>query len=173
MLVPWESEPEPFGNATGFDMVALDVYRAIAERFGATITVGHFAGDIQAEQETRRENGDCNETTEPLASITVSHDGLSISGDWPSGNKSVRGYRSSYWLDRMNEETLVFDLRSVADDLIVKLAVRGPMHNPALPTGMVSTITIPAHMAGVADDYMRHAGASLAATGTPVEGAEA
>jgi hypothetical protein len=167
-LVPWTPEPEPFGNATGLDFVATDVKQVIAERFGATVTVGRFADDIQVEQAEMRERGRASEPDEPLAIITVSHDGLVISGDWPSGNRHISGYRSSFWLDRMNSETVVFDLRSIPDDQVVRYAVRGPMPNPSLPAGMVSTITIPARMVGVADAYMGSIGATLAETGTPV-----
>jgi hypothetical protein len=167
-LVPWTPEPEPFGNATGLDFVATDVKQVIAERFGATVTVGRFADDIQVEQAEMRERGRASEPDEPLAIITVSHDGLVISGDWPSGNRHIGGYRSSFWLDRMNSETVVFDLRSIPDDQVVRYAVRGPMSNPSLPAGMVSTITIPAHMVDVADAVMGSVGSTLAATGTPV-----
>lgn len=175
-LVPWQPEPEPFGNATGFDFVALDVYRTIAERFGATVLVGELPADIAAEQPNRREAAERHygerashlRPQEPFATFTIAHDGLTLSGHHADGNGSTSGYRSHYWLDRIGPETIVFDLRSVPDERIVSFAVRGPMSDHRLPDGMISAARIPAHMAGVADDYMRYAGASLAETGTPV-----
>lgn len=161
-LVPWTPDPEPFGNASGFDRVALDVKVTIAALMGMTITFGHFVEDIQAEQEASTYR---NERDDPLKSITVSHDGLSISGDYSSG-RSIQGYRSSYWLDSMTPRTVVFDFRSLPWEQARKLAVRGPMLDVDLADGMVSKL-FPADdelgvMRDVAEDYMRYAGTSVA-----------
>lgn len=167
-LVPWTPDPEPFGNATGFDTVALDVKVRIAERMGMTVTIGRFPDDYQTVQEEDRERGRSSEKPRPIKAFTISHDGLTVSGDY-DGRSHIRGYWSSYWLDSMTPETLVFDFRTLTWDQARTLAVRGPMLGVDLPDGMVSKLgPIDPMMAAVADNYMRHAGASLAETGAEV-----
>lgn len=169
MLIDWTPEGGEFGNASGLDYVATDVYRAIAERFGATVTVGRFPTDIQEAQE--RKTYDETRRREPFASFTISWDGGTYSGEDADGKGSTRGYSSHSWLDRIGPETVVFDLRTVPGDRIAAFAVRGPMHNPGLPAGKVSTVSVPRDLAAVADDYLRASG-GLAATGARVEGQE-
>ena len=164
-LVPWEPEPFPFGNATGFDRVSLDVKVQIAERLGMKVTRGKFPDDIQAEQEEMtHEKGE-----QPLKEITISADGLTISGDYSSG-RSIRGYRSSRWLGQMTPHTVVFDFRSVPFEIASKIAIRGPMIDVDLPDGMVSKLgPIDPLMVPVAEAYMNFAGTSLAEVGAEIE----
>ena len=148
MIEQWQDEGGPFGNAGGLDYVASDVYCRLAHRFGATITVGHLPADIAAEQPGRLEAerahyGDrfTDHTSDPdFALFTISHDGLTLSGEHPDGNGYTRGYRSHYWLDRIGPRTLVVDLRTVPEDRIVEFAVRGPMVKVTLEDGTLSTL---------------------------------
>lgn len=165
-LTGWSPEPAPFGNATGFDTVALDVQIAIAISMGMKVYRGHFPEDIQAEQEARTAP---EREADPLKTITISHDGLAISGHY-NGHRSVSGYRSSYWLDQMTPETVVFDIRTLPWELAKSYAIRGPLLGVDLPEGVVSKLgPIDSIMAGVAEDYMRHAGTSLEETGAEVQ----
>lgn len=165
-LIAWTPEPEPFGNATGLDHVALDVIRVIAVRLGATVLVGELPDDIAEEQKGKTQG----EPREPFAKFTISWDGgLSLYGISQDGRSTTNGYRSHTWLDRIGPETLVFDLRPMEWEQAKSYAIRGPMTDPSIPDGMVSKMTIPSFMAEVADDYMRSVGSSLAETGTPVE----
>jgi len=180
-LTSWTPDPAPFGNATGFDTVALDVKIAIAIAMDMQVYRGEFPEDIQAEQEKHRErcpecgqhdnSGDCDHTPnelQPLKAITVSYDGLTISGDY-NGRRSIRGYRSTYWLDELAPETVVFDFRTLSWEAAKSLAIRGPMLGVDLPEGVVSKLgPIDKIMAGVADDYMHSVGATLADTGAEV-----
>jgi hypothetical protein len=167
-LLPWSPDPAPFGNATGFDTVALDVKIAIAISMNMKVYRGELPPDIQAEQEKARAAGRTNERPRPLKAITVSHDGLTISGDY-DGRSYVRGYRSSYWLDCLTPETVVFDFRSLTWEDGKLLAIRGPMLGVDLPEGTVSKLgPLDSMMAGVADDYMRSVGTSLEETGAEV-----
>lgn len=140
----WNPDPAPFGNARGLDYVSVDVKARIAHRFGATVTAGHFADDIQAEQEaaTAPERDARDRDREPFAVITVSHDGLTISGDDRDGRGYTRGYRSSYWLDRMDADTIVIDVRTIPEADVMRYAVRGPMADPTLPANSVSGLDV-------------------------------
>jgi len=165
-LLPWSPDPAPFGNATGFDTVALDVKISIAITMGMKVYRGELPPDIQAEQErhqaAQRERG---YELQPLKAITISHDGLTISGDY-DGRRYVRGYRSSYWLDELAPDTVVFDFRSLTWEDGKLLAIRGPMLGVDLPEGTVSKLgPLDSMMAGVADDYMRSVGTTLEETG--------
>lgn len=164
-IVEWIDDGTDFGNASGLDYIALDVYETIAKRFGATVYHGKLPPDLEAEHEGR-ERPERDHPREPWAKLTISWDGGKVSGYSHDGNVSVSGYWTSYWLDQIDERTVVFDLRSVPSDRIVRLAVKGPMANPALPAGTVSTFgTMPSHMVGVADDYLRPYGGLAAVTG--------
>lgn len=162
----WTPEPAPFGNATGFDTVALDVQIAIAISMGMKVYRGEFPPDIQAEQEARTAP---EREADPLKCITISNDGLSISGEY-DGHRSVRGYRSHYWLDQLTPDTIVFDVRTLDWEDAKSFAIRGPLTGVDLPEGVVSKLgPIDSVMAGVAEDYMRSVGATLAETGAEVE----
>lgn len=151
MLIDWTPEGGPFGNAGGLDYVSIDVKIKIAEDFGATVLIGRLPDDLnEKQQEMTAPERDRHHRTYEI--ITISHDGLTVSGDYKNGY--CRGYRSSYWLDRITPETVVFDLRTVPDDRIVAFAVRGPMVDVSLPPGKVYTMPIPEHMRGVADAYL-------------------
>lgn len=152
MLAKWNPDPAPFGNASGFDRVAVDVKRAIAERLGVTVTVGELPGGYKT--------GEAHDRYGVADVVTISHDGLTVS--WEHGaNVSTRGYRSSDV--PMGPDTVVFDVRSASWDDACKYAIRGPMLNCELPDGMMSTLgEIPAEMEQVAEDYMRYAGTSVA-----------
>ncbi len=171
-LLPWSPEPAPFGNATGFDTVALDVKIAIAIAMDMKVYRGEFPPDIQAEQDARNRFSTLlrrKEHPRPLRAITVSWDGLKISGEY-DGRRSVSGYRSSYWLDELTPETVVFDFRSLPWEAAKSLAIRGPMLGVDLPEGVVSKLgPLDSMMAGVADDYMRYAGTTLEETGAEVK----
>jgi len=141
----WSPDPAPFGSARGLDYVALDVKRRIAETFGANVIIGRLPADIAAEQPERKlaaeeHYGERADTApgEPFAAFTISHDGLTLSGERADGNSHTSGYRGHYWANRIGPETVVFDLRSVPDHLIVTYAVRGPMLDVSLPDGTVS-----------------------------------
>lgn len=165
-LTGWTPEPAPFGNATGFDTVALDVQIAIAISMGMKVYRGEFPADIQAEQEAKAASGHLRD---PLKAITISHDGLKISGHY-DGHRSVSGYRSHYWLDQLAPETVVFDIRSIPWEDAKAFAIRGPLLGVDLPDGVVSKLgPLDSVMAGVAEDYMRYAGTSLEETGAEVE----
>lgn len=159
----WIDDGSDFGNANGLDFVALDVYETIAKRFGATIYHGELPADLLAAHEGREAPGR-DSWWKPYGKITISWDGLTVSGETKDGNTSCRGYWSSYWLDRLEPDTLVVDLRTVPEGRIVRLAVRGPMVLASLPPGKVSSVTIPDYMRPVADDYLAPYG-GLAATG--------
>jgi hypothetical protein len=165
-LTSWRPDPAPFGNATGFDTVALDVLISIAISMGMQVYRGEFPEDIQAEQEARTAP---EREADPLKTITVSHDGLAISGHY-NGHRSVSGYRSSYWLDQMTPETIVFDFRSLPWEAARSLAIRGPLLGVDLPEGVVSKLgPIDEIMVPVAEAYMRHAGTTLEETGAEVQ----
>lgn len=150
-LCKWNPDPAPFGNASGLDYVAVDVAARIAHRFGATVLAGKLPADIQAEQEKMEPR----EAREPFATFKISWDGGTLSGESTDGNSSTSGYRGHYWLDRIGPETIVFDLRTVPDADITRYAVRGPMCNPSLESGMISTLgPIPEHMRAVGDAYL-------------------
>lgn len=148
----WNPEPAPFGNARGLDYVSVDVQARIAHRMGVTVTAGHFAPDIQAEQEAMTApERDPRDKTRVYRLVTVSADGLCITGD--EENCHTSGYRSSYWLDRMTDDTIVLDIRTCPDP--VKFAVNGPMVDVSLPEGTVSHIgSIPQGMEQVVDNYL-------------------
>lgn len=165
-LTSWTPEPAPFGNATGFDTVALDVQVTIAETMGMTVYRGCLPEDIQAEQEAMPASGSLRD---PLKAITISWDGLSISGEY-DGRRSVRGYRSSFWLDQLTPETVVFDVRTLEWEDAKRYSIRGPLCGVDLPDGVVSKLgPIDPIMAGVAEDYMRSVGTSLDETGAEVQ----
>jgi len=168
-ITSWTPDPAPFGNATGFDTVALDVKIAIAIAMDMQVYRGEFPEDIQSEQENHqaahRERG---YDLQPLKAITISWDGLTISGEY-TGHRSVSGYRSSYWLDELAPETVVFDFRSLTWENAKSLAIRGPMLGVDLPEGVVSKLgPIDSIMTPVAEDYMRSVGATLADTGAEI-----
>lgn len=167
MNVQWVDDGSDFGNASGLDYVALDVKVTIAERFGATVLQGELPADIAAEQPARRDAADRAygerashlKTREPFAAFTISQDGGTMSGEHADGNGHTSGYRSHYWLDRIGPETVVFDLRTVPDDRIVRLAVAGPMLDVRLPAGTVSKFGgVPAGMEAVVDAYLAPVG---------------
>lgn len=180
-LLPWKPEPAPFGNATGFDTVALDVQIAIAISMGMKVYRGCFPEDIQTEQEAHRERcpecgqadncGDCDHTPnkpDPLKTITISHDGLKISGNY-NGHRSVSGYRSGYWLDQMTPDTVVFDIRTLPWESAKSYAIRGPLLGVDLPEGVVSKLDpLDSIMADVAEQFMNSVGATLEETGAEV-----
>jgi hypothetical protein len=163
-LYEWIDDGSDFGNANGLDTVALDVFEKIAERFGATVAHGKLPDDLLAAHEGREAPEPDSWTQEPYAKLTISWDGLKVSGDSRTGNQWTSGYWSSYWLHRVDADTLVVDLRTVPEDRIVRLAVRGPMTDPTLPPGMVSSISIPDYMKPVADDYLAPYGGLEATT---------
>jgi hypothetical protein len=171
-VIAWNPDPAPFGNAAGLDTVSLDVKRVIAERFGVSITVGALPADIDADQPARlaaaikhygdRRTDHSGDT--PFAAVTISHDGLSVSGEHADGNGHTSGSVYHYWDDRIGPETVVFDCRSVSDADIVRYAVRGPMLGVTLPFGTVCKLgPIPEMLKPVADAYLAAYG-SLAAT---------
>lgn len=167
-LMSWTPDPAPFGNATGFDTVALNVLVTIAESLGMAVYRGQFPEDIQGEQERKADAHERVTQAGPLKSVTISHDGLSISGERGSGS-SVHGYRSNYWLHEITPETVVFDFRSLPWEQAKSLAIRGPMVDVDLADGLVSKLgPIDRTMAKVADDYMRHVGATLEDTGAEI-----
>lgn len=172
----WNPDPRPFGNAKGLDYVSLDVYVCIAERCGATVLTGELPADIAAEQPARlaaarKQYGDrmtAHSGEAPFAKFTISHDGGTLSGEHADGKGHTSGYRGHYWADRIGPDTVVVDLRTVPDSVIVAFAVRGPMVDVTLPAGTVSRLEgIPAHMAAVADSYLAPYG-GIAETGAEV-----
>ena len=174
MSAQWNSEPWPFGDATGLDYVALDVKACIAHRLGCHVTTAGYLRKttgrmlpegIGSDSDPRALDDSDRKRDKPYACMTISLDGLSVSGISPDGNSSTSGYRSSYWFSRMDDSTIIFDLRGMDVDKAIALAVRGPMVNPALAPGAVSRLgDIPDYLVPVADDYLREYG-GLAATG--------
>ncbi len=144
----WKDDGTDFGTARAFDTVATDIYCRLAHRFGATITAGHLPADIEAEQPERREAAERHygdrashlKPREPFAVFTISHDGLTLSGDHVDGHSSTRGYRGHYWQDRIGPKTVVVDLRTVPEERIVRFAVSGPMLGVSLPDGTLSRV---------------------------------
>lgn len=174
-LVPWENDGSDFGNARGLDYVSLDVYEQLARKFGATLTIGELPADIASEQDRNREAAErhygdrashLHGPHEPFALFTISWDGGTFSGEHRDGKGHTSGYRSHYWQDRIGPDTVVCDLRTVADDRIVAFAVRGPMLDVTLPPGTVSRLSTRdiGPMREVADAYLAPYG-GLAATG--------
>src|SRR5262249_55209741 len=98
----WNPDPAPFGNARGLDYVSLEVKIRIALRFDANVYYGELPADIAAEQPARldaarRAYGDRHTDYGPddaFAALTISHDGLTISGEHADGNGHTSGYRS-------------------------------------------------------------------------------
>lgn len=163
-LFDWIDDGSDFGNAHGFDCVSLDVYETIAARFDATIYHGELPADLLAAHEGREAPEPDSWTKGPYAELTISWDGGVVSAKSRDGNTSTRGYWASYWLHRIDKDTLVVDLRTVPEDRIVRLSVRGPMVLASLPPGKVSSLNaIPDDLRSVGDDYLAPYG-GLAAT---------
>jgi hypothetical protein len=150
-LVEWIDNGSDFGNAAGMDYVPLDVMVAIVTRFGGNVLVGQLPDDIAARQGPPR---DRTTPTQPFAAVTISWDGGSVSGLSHDGLTHSRGYTTHDCVDRIAPDTVVFDLRPVPENRIVRLAVHGPMLNPALPPGMISTLgPVPDDLRPVLDAY--------------------
>lgn len=173
--IPWQPDPPPFGNAAGLDSVSSDVHRRICEAHGISVTIGRLPADLDAHQEADREAhearyGPRDDERDPFHSFTISQDGGSYSGSSTDGTTTTQGYRHSYWSDRIGPSTVVYDWRTADFADAYRCAVRGPMEDPRLPAGTVDTLgPVPAIMEPVAEAYMRHAGATLDATGAERE----
>lgn len=162
-LVEWTPDGGDFGNARGLDYVATDVYARIAEAFGATVTVGKLPADVAERQATMEP--DTREHRDTFAVFTISWDGGTYTGQDRDGKGSTSGYRTHRWVERIADDTVVVDLRTVPSDRIVAFAVKGPMLNVSIPAGMMSTLReIPSGMRDVAEAYLAPYG-GLAATG--------
>jgi len=162
---PWNPDPPPFGNARGFDHVSVDVQQQIAERLGATVTRGALPPDLDAEQQAKNPDHELRDEREPFAAFTISHDGLSLTGEHATGRGHTSGYRGHFWLDRIGPDTLVFDLRPMTWENVKSYAIRGPMLNPHLPAGTIDTFNVDdldGTMQTVADDYLAPYGGTAA-----------